>query len=367
MNFLTDIEKGLFHKTYKPLTYMNTHFHPESRIIVEVDARPLEVLAEAAALGFRVYELMSIQRIGDILYYLELNIVDINSRIQNMVNSSMNTRGDSKPDYHTVPYRVFDSLFEENIYFAETYEAENWLGHRESSEWKQYLTDLLRVVRVLQKRLRGIDDFLLKHEINLIDNDEHEFDLLDEVTRDSSSKFDLDALSPLPGYLLELISDLITRDDVRTVSCHIKDHRLWRIFTTEQIKRVERTGQPHQEVFGICGIDGRNAYQSLSKQWGGEIHSPYEGVCPSDLFIQSGFCGYDPFVMESTKQLCAAYGPCRYYLTQIDHGELDATIKTTHTDWFLYESTAVYKPNDWNIPKYDIPERLKDLGIEIEE
>ncbi|MDY0038551.1 MAG: hypothetical protein RBS05_21820 [Zoogloea oleivorans] len=57
----------------------------DCEFVVELDTRPLAVLAESAALGSRVYEFMSIQRPGDILHYLRVQLSSVDDEVTRYV------------------------------------------------------------------------------------------------------------------------------------------------------------------------------------------------------------------------------------------------------------------------------------------
>ena len=86
-----------------------------SEFVVDIDARPLVALIEAASAGSRVYELMSIQRPGDLLHYLWVDFSRLDQEVINHVSGHVNHKKlfPSKPPVtlKSISFTGFDGCF----------------------------------------------------------------------------------------------------------------------------------------------------------------------------------------------------------------------------------------------------------------
>lgn len=318
-----------------------------SEFVVGINARPLVALIEAAFSGSGVYELMSIQRPGDLLHYLWVDLsgldLDVIQYVEDLVNSRKPFPSKSPEKLASMSFTEFDGCF----FWAgdDTYPfAVSWLRHRESAYWSEKLPPLLALTRKMQDELRGADDFLLKHEISLIDAQKHRRDFLASPERQAVLSNSVTAQTELPKDLFQLIGKLIKQDDVQSVSCPFDDFALWRELVAEQVRRAHKLGVPPQQALTLNGPDSGLSHV-IAEDWGGEIHIPYEGVCEADLFILPKWFNLFPDrAMGSNGSLSKAVGGrmCHYVLSDRDYGELDAATRETCGGWHLYRSKLPY-------------------------
>jgi hypothetical protein len=322
--------------------------------VVEVDARPLAILAEAAALGSRVYELMSISRPGDMLHYLWIRLVTVGDEVVNHIKARKRDRdeyywhfADKLSPVNEMALVEFDSYFSWAGDDTEPF-AEKWLEHRDGDYWKAKMRALLAITEQVQARLRAKDDFLLCHEIALIDRQQHMRDALSTVERRCEVESKLSVESALPPRLFQAIPELIALETVQSVSCPFNDHSLWRLLVAEQTRRALRLGVSPQTAFGLNGPEGDLSLSEIVNDWGGRVHIPYEGACDADLFIKPHWYRFDPEVANASGCLELGFGKrCNYLLTEEDCGELTCARRRVLGDgWILYESNAKYRPNN---------------------
>lgn len=317
--------------------------------VVELDARPLAVLIEEASRGLRVFEFMTIARPGDLLNYLYLRFIDVEDEVIKRVEKSIKDR-----DWHLnasksellreMPFAWFDGTFSWQGDDTEPY-AEKWLLHREGQYWKQKLGSLFQLTHAIQDRLRHLPDYLVRHEIALMDQKRHRRDYWVFNKRMAELK----VLSPretnLPQALFDLIVTLAQSKKVNSVSCPFTDYHLWRMLVAEQVRRSEKAGLSPQEVFRLSGPDSGLGFNA--SDWGGEIHIPYEGAADGDLFIKPGWRKLFPELADRGGGLRhVVYGagcraPCCYVLSGDDYGEIESASRTVVGDWFLYEAMEV--------------------------
>ena len=319
----------------------------ECPFVIDLDARPLATLAEEAARGCRVYEFMSIRRPGDVLHYLWVRFMDVDRDVVDAI-ADRPTRQWYVTDPQAVrylpavPFVEFDGCFRWDGDDTRD-DARAWLQHRGCSYWPARQTRLLELVRSLQARLRERDDYLLRHELRLIDARRHRRDFLPEVTCSPLLKSAVPESPPVPPPVFEAIVDLIRHDDVHSVSCPFTNYALWRLLVEEQVRRAEATGRPPQEAFCLCGPDsGLPGVEA--EDWGGEVHIPYESACGADLFILPSWHRFFADKVRDGGKLRYAVGkPCHHVLLQDDHGELACATRKAVGDWTLYTSTAPYE------------------------
>lgn len=322
------------------------HYRDTGPFTIDIDATPLVVLAESANLGDRVYEFLSVRRPGDVLPYLRVRLVAVHPVIQNSTNETRNSWDKSTDDVAEIQFTRFDRLF---VWGGDdtSPEATTWFRFLKSDAWIETVTAFFEHVVSWQKRLRAKNDFLLQHEIALIDGNEHLCDFHYEVERQYVTEMELAPETRLPPLLYELIASLIQHNTVQSVSCPFGDHNLWRMLVTEQIRRAERLKLPLQSAFGLFGPDYATGLGTRIENWGGKAHIPAEGVCAADLFIKPSWFQFNTESAERAGRLIMKpyFDACHYMLSEVDYGNIScATKKLVDDGWVLYESKPPYVP-----------------------
>jgi hypothetical protein len=109
---LTDQERNALLKLERLDIGSYTAYRP-TRVcdfVVSLDASPLATLIDTASYGGRIYELMSIWRPGDILYYLYIYFVDIDDDLVKYVQKMVTPYCFDEP-LKEVPFYEFDCCF----------------------------------------------------------------------------------------------------------------------------------------------------------------------------------------------------------------------------------------------------------------
>jgi hypothetical protein len=321
---------------------------------VEADARPLSLLIEEAGKGRRVYELLSIERPGDLLNYLWIRVTDGAPRLAEYVAVRYkHARRPNQPieSVSGLPFTEFDSYFMLDGDDTRP-DAEIWRTFCGSAVWRQILTSLLSVVRRRQVTLRQQNDFLIQHEISLKVRGLHHLDFAVKVDRDGQLMPGVPAQGTLPPDLFELIVRLAKQEDVRSVSCPFTDYWLWRELVAEQVRRSIARGLEPKAALSLYGPDGGVPFVHdwlcrADREWGGDIHIPCgEGTCSADLFVQPEYFGFsfaEARVAATLSQ--AVFGAdaealgqaCTYLLTpSLKLGEIAAAKRTVVGDWVFY-------------------------------
>lgn len=140
-------------------------------------------------------------------------------------------------------------------------------------------------------------------------------------------------------HLRQTIIELAQRDDVRSVSCPFEDFSLWRSLVAIQVQRAKLMGLPPQQALRLSGPD--SGLPGIEPEdWGGDIHIPYEGAAPGDLFILPDWWNFFAENAQANGSLTSACGsrPCHLVLTAVDYGELSCAHRKVIGDWVLYEA-----------------------------
>jgi hypothetical protein len=327
----------------------------EQPFVVEMDALPLAALAEDAQRACRVYEFLSIRRPGDVLPYLRIRL----ENVQGCVRKDFLEAGerlywgnpDCGKDY--LPLPDFDRLFSwegDDTSFA----SECWLPFRQRKFWREKMLELLAWVQVRQSKLRESEDPLIQGEIRMINAGAHRRDFFSAIERSCRVERLVPEQTTLPASLFAALNDLVQRDNVQSVSCPFRDYWLWHRLVVEQLKRAEATGLDPEVAFTLSGPE-TGIWPAPDADWGGDVHTPYEGACGADLFIKPDWRTSFP---ERDMEGCSLSGIffhiahpmmgtiCHFALTQEDLGELAcATRKEIGDGWVLYESNRPYVPN----------------------
>ena len=317
---------------------------------IEIDARPLAVLIEDAAHGNRVYEFMSIRRVGDVLNYLSVSYAPAHEEIQTYVGryeKRVQSRLGADDEPFRRPFVDFDARFAPDYEDDTPPHVQAWLNHRNGNYWSRKSGQLFALVRDCQNRLRLRDDFLLQREIQQIDDGNHPADFLPGVERIPVLNTGRCIDPAIPLVVRQKIAELIKQDDVGSVSCPYSDYELWRLLVAEQLRRAENLGVSAREAFTLSGPDGGNALRGIPYEaWGADVHIPYEGLCGGDLLVRPTWRKFRVPQGTTTGKLsvAASVDCCYYVLSPEDFGEVPFATRTLVGDWVLYKSNAPYEP-----------------------
>lgn len=324
----------------------------DTRFVFEIDARPLATLIDAAAVGYRVYELMAINRPGDIAHYLWLQIVsadgDVTKRFKDHLERDAIFHRIDESSLSNLPFYDFDKVF----FYPPTDDEEPfncmWWFFRKDASWNAFLTSILVIVKEVQEMLSKQEDELLQNELALIHSQTHQYDYLPNISRQCLLSNDpkISAPSTMPAEILELVGTLIKQEDVNSVYHYLEDYTFWRMVVAEQVRRAKKLNLPPQQAFYLHGRDsGIDTIGDWAKSWGGEVFHPYEGGVILDLFIMPSWFNFFPPKKDPN---CFRFGyykvPAQYVLSHRDFGEVEGATRTLYGSWVLYKSKFPYCP-----------------------
>lgn len=148
---------------------------------------------------------------------------------------------------------------------------------------------------------------------------------------------------PITPALVALIAELIQRPTVQSVAFPRDDERIWRMLVDEQIRRASATGLHPQHAFGLSGPDSGLPFDLAD--WGGWMHTPYEGICAGDLFIKPSWRAFVPsqgMGADGTLTAANANKACHHLLVAGHRPEMDCATRHLGDGWTLYTSIRPY-------------------------
>lgn len=316
-------------------------------VSLQVDARPLALLAQSALLGHRVYELFSIQRPGDVLRYLWVRWAGEPSQewdAATWFEDKENQEGKSFLSLDRRHWRPESDWLDDDAFSA----TRAWWDHRRTDFWATLCAECLHILTQVQACIRSSPDELIRQELALMDAGQHRRELW--PTREQ-----IGALNPapaadttLPPELFELILALARQDDVRSVSCPFTDPALWRALAKEQLRRAKAQGLAPRDALFLAGPEGGIPHVQAA-DWGAAVHIPYEGCCEADLFVQPSWFGIDQDAAHRGGSIRAGLWDrkCLYVLTHRDYGRFAMESTQTVGGWCLYQPEALLRePGD---------------------
>lgn len=305
------------------------------RFRVRLESRPLMSLIEAAENAHRVYELLLIDRPGDIWAYTSVVLDElppgVASRVARAREKCVSRTGGQTHAWPegVMPFQDFDQLF----YWASDDtepEDEAWLNHRDSGVMRSFAQQALAMVRTAQSRLVW-NDHLLSHIASCVGAGEHAYCFVDRtVAREKSREHEPNEPLHTQAFYRQL--DRLLRDpDMASVAYRAHgDYRVLRMLATEQRRRAQRTGHRAGNALYLGALVDRTID---NEAWDSEIWFFSEGLSHGDLFIEGGGLGGTPI-----KELVEAHHrvPGRFILSVRDEGEIMGFDKASGEGWTLY-------------------------------
>lgn len=309
---------------------------------VRLDSSALTALIEAASDARRVYELLLIDRSGDIWDYVSVVVdaapVRIIERIQYERKKFKSPYGEKYPwNEDCVPFTVFDKMF----YWAwdDTDPADAaWLNHRDSKVMRNYVIQLLGMVRASQGQL-GWNDHLLRHIVATIKLGTHPYSFLERKAAVEKSASERPADPEHTTEFYKKLGDLLRDPELVSIAYRGNgDYKLLRMLATEQRRRASRTQHASSHAMHISAVVNR---KTDNVAWDSEIWFFDEGLGHGDLFIQGvGSVGGAP--IKALIEVHRRTSPGRYILSMQDEGDLAEFDKSSGDGWFLYTRRQPY-------------------------
>ena len=302
---------------------------------VRLETGPLADLIRATENAHRVYELLLLDRPGDVWDYVwvvleaapqsvEDRVARARQRVQPKGTDSIHPWPDDR-----LPFKVFDSLF----YWAwDDTEPEDgaWLNHRDSALMRAFSQQALSIVRAAQSRLEW-NDHLLRHVVSRVKSGGHSHCYLDrDAARNKSREMAPNDAQHTPGFYKKL-SDLLRDADFASIAYRAAgDYRVLRMLATEQRRRANLTGH---DAGGALHLSALVNNKVSNEAWDSEIWFFEEGLAHGDLFIEGGGLG-----SGNIKALVELHHrvPGKFILSWRDEGSINGFTAEAGEGWVLY-------------------------------
>lgn len=303
---------------------------------VELLTHAVEHLINDAINAYRVYELFSIQRPGDIWKYLWVRLLDVPERVQDKYTSAREETADRFGREHPweepqIPLIHFDRFF--SWYWDDTEpEDECWLTERESKRFREHADNLFAIIRGVQQELASLADTLITHEIFRIKTHQHPYDYKAEQPFLQTREDYRTITAPLRtkayyGKLKRLLRD----PEIKSIASRgDTDFQTIRICCEEQRRRANSSGLKPLDSFPISILSDGLKYTNA---WESEVMFFCEGLGPGDLWIEQTDGSGD----VSIKELVEKHGRKRpRYFTFFDEGNILGYTREAGDGWYLY-------------------------------
>lgn len=309
--------------------------------LVRLVTSPLSELIRANERACRVYELLLIDRPGDIWDYVMVALEAVPPAVTERLprtDNNVRTADDGEPAASPlIPFPEFDRLFE---YWEEdtTDEAATWLRHRDSAQMRSFARQALLAVRAAQGRLRSSDP-LLSRICARISAGEHAFCFLErnaarEASRRADSWVSRRPDTHTPAFYASLAKALRDPDLASVAYLGEGDFRALRMIATAQARRALRTGhEPGHALHTMVMVNrGISNDEWESKIWHMGDAAPHANQY--SLFIE----GYGQLTNHSSPELASSDDSvCKAFLATRDHGEIEGFSSDAGDGWVLYE------------------------------
>ena len=319
-----------------PVGYRNEQ-HP---FWLRLTAEPLRSLIDDAHdKALRVYELLLIDRPGDLWNYLFVEAIEVPPRVSAGIER-LRTAAERPYAPHPwpagkIPFLDFDRLF---YWCDDDTEPEDqaWLGYRGAGRLNSFVLALLATVREAQRQLSW-NDPLLQHIVSKVKDGTHPYCFKDraDIVRPGRVSEPL-KLSFTPGFYRKL-DELLGDADITSVAFrHEGDTRVLRMLATEQRRRAALTGHRTADALHVGALVDEGG--DCNSEWDAEIAFFSEGLSHGDLFIQgSAMCGAS--IKELVEQRHRI--PGRHILSCQHEGDIPGfTLAGEGEGWFAYVRQA---------------------------
>jgi len=303
---------------------------------VSLDSTKLLNLIKDAANAYRVYELLLIDRPGDVWDYVSVVVEAVPKCVTESIKYA---REKTKPkwsnDYpsseNCIPFEVFNELFH---WMGDDTEppSQAWKSHRDSPAMNAYAQQLLVMVRDVQNRLNW-SDHLLQHLVGQVKKGKYPFAYLSrkEAIADSAGIKPNDP-SHTDGFYTKL-NELLHDPELASIAYRASgDYKVLRMLATEQRERANRTSHELDNALRVCAIVDHTINNVA---WDSKICFYSAGLGHGDLFIEGGGLGSES--IKKDIEIHRRWRPSRYILSTQEEGEIQGYEKESGDGWLLYK------------------------------
>lgn len=307
---------------------------------VRLVTSPLSELIQATERACRVYELLLIDRPGDIWDYVmvvpEALPPEVTGALTRTDSDERTANDRDSAPSPPVPFPVFDRLFAWSGDDT-TEDAEKWLYYRASAQMRSFARQALLTVRAAQGRLRSNDPLLSRISAR-VSAGEHAFCFLGrDAAREASRGYSWRSRRPdthTPAFYARLAKALRDPDLASVAYLGEDDFRALRMIATEQARRATRTGHEPRHALHTVIMVNRGIY---TDEWESMIWQSGDAAPQGNqysLYIE----GYGQLTNYSSPELASSDGSvCKALLATRDHGEIEGFSSDAGDGWVLYE------------------------------
>ena len=305
-----------------PLDLICEHYHGKNYPFrVRLHFHALAQLMNDALHSIRVYELMFIQRPGDIWNYVWVEAVEVPPRVEDWVREEA-----AWTHKRFVTFEDFDGMFR---YAYDDTEPEDacWLKARGKRPFTELAAQLFTQVKVIQNRVKKNPDILTKHVLSAMEARCHKNDYLQNPR----------ILCTLPDYkpvycapnskeYYRKLEEMLASPTITSVGfSYSTDFEAIRLACTEQRKRADATGQKPRHAFHITMLSDGLFYLN---DWEADVLRYIEGLGWAQLYASTA----------ETMRVCVNIRGRAYpmFLLAEDAGQVDGYKKTGGDGWFVY-------------------------------
>jgi len=298
------------------------------KVEARLDISALDALARDSVHGLRVYELMSIHRLADLYPFIRVtlvvceNITLTSSKFVGKYNPANIEKSLSPGD--TLSFRRWHAAF--SLYDESPF-SDAWQSYvHEGLECWRWLLDHLTWVQEQQKQLLSIESPLVQYELNIIQNNDHPWQLVSdpmgwEVSPDTPTNFydvDRNGLDVLAGVL---------NTDPEVQSICVRGAGRFQLIEMLCCVKLARQACGKDLVINVLAGGECIAEGGASAQWSDDLVVWYsEGVGRGEMFIQDG----DACLGGTRPQQMVGHSNYRYLLLL---GEFDIDFSESAYDW----------------------------------
>lgn len=302
---------------------------------VRLETGPLADLIRATEDAHRVYELLLLDRPGDVWDYVWVVFDELPKLVADRVararEKARPTRKDNSHPWpeDRIPFNVFDRLF---YWAGDDTEPEDsaWLHHRDSAMMRGFAQQALSIARAAQSHLEW-NDHLLRHIVSRVRSGSHPYCFLDrDAARSKSRELEPNDAQHTPAFYKKL-GELLRDADLASVAYRADgDSRILRMMATEQRRRANLTGHDAGNAMHLSALVNTTI---SNEAWDSEVWFFDEGLAHGDLFIEGGGLGGGNLkaLVDSRYR-----DPGKYILSTRDEGPLAGFDAETGDGWVLY-------------------------------
>jgi NAD-dependent SIR2 family protein deacetylase len=306
-------------------------WRPPEPFKVNLQADRLAGLREDALQGARLYELMAIQRPGDIWAYVDVIGLALPEQVMRREKEARQ-RAHSywRDQLNPLSLAAFDALFD---WAGDDTDQEDsaWLRRMDSDDIHTYIASLFQLIRVAQLQASNLDR-IARYELALIHKRQHACDRLSPYRWKKMLWSVPEKKHPGINTMLTELERLLRDESIQSVCSRGMAYPVLRLLCSEQLRRAQLQISDPSKAFPISTLS--DPLFDVTP-WGCKVMWYCEGMGSGDLYFElpGGWGGCDVKELWSRNDRSAA----RVILLPFDAGEIDGYNRETGYGWVRYD------------------------------